>query len=74
MTTRHIRRRYRRAEDRRVWVLSEANDDLTPQTMARVLASAALEQARREHEAQQQQRQAAIEDHSSGMEDEEAHP
>lgn len=74
MTTRHTRRRYRKAGDRRVWVLSEANQDLTPQTMARVLASAALEQARREHEAQRQRREAteAVAGHSSGTDDEEA--
>ena len=74
MTIRDTRRRYRKAEDRRVWVLSESNQDLTPQTMARVLASAALEQARREHEAQQQRQEAieAVAGHSSGTEGEEA--
>ncbi len=76
MTTRHTRRRYRKAEDRRVWVLSEANEDLTPQTMARVLASAALEQARREYEAQQQRQEPteAVTNHPNGIEDEEPHP
>ena len=48
------RRRYRKAADRRVWVFSELNHELTPETMAKVLTSAALEQARLEHDAQQQ--------------------
>jgi len=48
------RRRYRKAADRRVWVFSELNHDLTPEAMAKVLTSAALEQARLEHDAQQQ--------------------
>lgn len=75
MTTRHTRRHYRKAEDQRVWVLSEANGDLTPQTMARVLASAALEQARRERDAQQQRQEAteAATSAPSGSQDEEAH-
>lgn len=46
------RRRYRKAQDRRVWVFSELNHDLTPDQLARVVATAALEQARREREAQ----------------------
>lgn len=51
------RRRYRKAADRRVWVFSELNHELTPETMAKVLTSAALEQARLENDAQQQQQQ-----------------
>lgn len=45
-------RRYRKAQDRRVWVFSELNHDLTPDQLAKVIASAALEQVRREREAQ----------------------
>ncbi|MEC5152433.1 hypothetical protein [Cryobacterium sp. GrIS_2_6] len=45
------RRRYRKTAERRVWVFSELNHDLTPEQMAKVLTSAALEQARLEHEA-----------------------
>lgn len=46
------RRRYRKAQDRRVWVFSELNHDLTPDQLAKVIASAAVEQARLEREAQ----------------------
>jgi len=45
-------RRYRKAHDRRVWVFSELNHDLTPDQIAKIIATAALEQARREREAQ----------------------
>ena len=45
-------RRYRKTQDRRVWVFSELNHDLTPDQLAKVIASAALEQARLEREAQ----------------------
>jgi len=38
------RRRYRKAQDRRVWVFSELNHDLTPEVFAKVIATAALEQ------------------------------
>lgn len=58
MTNRQTRRRYRKSADRRVWVFSELNHDLTPEQMAKVLVSAALEQARREKEAQQAQPEA----------------
>lgn len=53
MTTRRntSSRRYRKAADRRVWVFSELNHDLTPEHMAKVLTTAALEQARIEKEA-----------------------
>ncbi len=53
MTTRRNtpRRRYRKAADRRVWVFSELNHDLTPEQIAKVLTTAALEQARLEKEA-----------------------
>lgn len=53
MTNRQSRRRYRKSADRRVWVFSELNHDLTPEQMAKVLVSAALEQARLEKEAEQ---------------------
>jgi hypothetical protein len=46
------RRRYRKTAERRVWVFSELNHDLTPEQMARVLTSAALEQARLERDAE----------------------
>ena len=52
MTNRQSRRRYRKSADRRVWVFSELNHDLTPEQMAKVLVSAALEQARLEKEAE----------------------
>jgi hypothetical protein len=45
-------RRYRKTQDRRVWVFSELNHDLTPDQLAKVIATAALEQARLEREAQ----------------------
>ncbi len=54
MTNRQPRRRYRKSADRRVWVFSELNTDLTPEQMAKVLVSAALEQARLEQEARKQ--------------------
>lgn len=44
-------RRYRKSQDRRVWVFSELNHDLTPDQLAKVIAAAALEQARLEREA-----------------------
>lgn len=47
-------RRYRKSQDRRVWVFSELNHDLTPDQLAKVIASAALEQARLEREAKRQ--------------------
>lgn len=46
------RRRYRKTAERRVWVFSELNHDLTPEQMAKVLTSAALEQARLELDAE----------------------
>lgn len=52
MTNRQTRRRYRKSVDRRVWVFSELNHDLTPEQMAKVLVSAALEQAQLERAAQ----------------------
>ena len=51
---RNSSRRYRKAHDRRVWVFSELNHDLTPAQLAKVIATAALEQARRERDAQNQ--------------------
>lgn len=49
-SSRTPRRRYRKAHDRRVWVFSELNHDLTPDQIAKIIATAALEQARRERE------------------------
>lgn len=54
MTNRQTRRRYRKSADRRVWVFSELNHDLSPEQLAKVLVSAALEQARLEQEARRQ--------------------
>jgi hypothetical protein len=51
---RNSSRRYRKAHDRRVWVFSELNHDLSPDQLAKVIATAALEQARRERDAQNQ--------------------
>lgn len=50
-SSRAPRRRYRKTAERRVWVFSELNHGLTPEQMAKVLTSAALEQARLEHQA-----------------------
>lgn len=52
--TRHARgqRRYRKSQDRRVWVFSELNHDLRPDQIAKIITSAGLEQARLEAEAQ----------------------
>jgi hypothetical protein len=57
MTNRQSRRRYRKSADRRVWVFSELNHDLKPEQLAKVLVSAALEQARLEQDARRQQAQ-----------------
>lgn len=46
------RRRYRKSSQRRVWVFSELNHDLRPETVAKIITSAGLEQARLEAEAQ----------------------
>ncbi len=54
------RRRYRKAADRRVWVFSELNHELTPEMMAKVLTSAALEQARLESEAATEHHELAV--------------
>lgn len=50
----HVRgkRRYRKAQGRRVWVFSELNQDLRPDQVAKIITSAGLEQARLEAEAQ----------------------
>ena len=45
------RRRYRKTEGRRVWVFSELNHNLRPDTVARIITAAGLEQARLEAEA-----------------------
>jgi hypothetical protein len=67
MTNRQSRRRYRKSADRRVWVFSELNHDLKPEQMAKVLVSAALEQARLEQEARRQRAQeAALADPEAG--------
>jgi|GEM_PF-4363141 hypothetical protein len=42
------RRRYRKSQDRRVWVFSELNHDLTPEQMAKIIVIAGLERAREE--------------------------
>lgn len=39
------RRNPKKKSDRRVWLFSELNPDLTPKEVARILASAALEAA-----------------------------
>lgn len=72
MTNRQTRRRYHKSADRRVWVFSELNHDLTPEQIAKVLVSAALEQARREKEAQQAQ--PMLEAESQSDEDGEVRP
>jgi len=59
---RNSSRRYRKAQDRRVWVFSELNHDLTPDQLAKVIATAALEQARRERDAQAQAAENAARD------------
>jgi hypothetical protein len=43
--SRNYRRRPLKKPERRVWVFSELNPDLTPKDIARILASAALEAA-----------------------------
>ncbi len=48
-------RRYRKVQDRRVWVFSELNHELTPEHLAKVIAAAALERARLERDAQAEQ-------------------
>ncbi|WP_339619536.1 hypothetical protein [uncultured Salinibacterium sp.] len=54
MTNRRSRRRYRKKQDRHVWVFSELNHDLRPEQIAKIITTAGLEQARLEAEAQQQ--------------------
>ena len=49
--SRRGQRRYRKAQDRRVWVFSELNHDLRPEVVARIITAAGLEQARREADA-----------------------
>lgn len=50
MTNRRSRR-YRKSQDRRVWVFSELNHDLRPEQIARIITAAGLEQARLEADA-----------------------
>lgn len=50
--SRTTKRRYRKTSDRRVWVFSELNHELTPEILAKILTSAALEAARLEHDAE----------------------
>lgn len=52
--SRRGQRRYRKAQDRRVWVFSELNHDLRPEIVARIITAAGLEQARREADARAQ--------------------
>jgi hypothetical protein len=54
MTNRPMKRRYRKASDRRVWVFSDLNHDLTPEHMAMIIARAGLERARLEAAARQE--------------------
>lgn len=60
------RRRYRKAQGRRVWVFSELNHDLRPDAVARIITAAGLEQARLEAEAAAQHQDA--EDDADGGE------
>ncbi|MBM7502928.1 hypothetical protein ACFPER_05575 [Agromyces aurantiacus] len=48
MSNRRDRRRYRKAQDRRVWVFSDVNRDVRPEQIARIITTAGLEQARLE--------------------------
>lgn len=57
--SRRSRRRYRKVQNRRVWVFSELNHDLKPETVARIITAAGLEQARRESGAQAERAEAA---------------
>jgi hypothetical protein len=60
MTTRgKSPRRYRKSADRRVWVFSELNHDVTPEAVAKILTAAGLQQARREASAQAERDQIA---------------
>lgn len=54
MTHSRYMKRGRRAGNRRVWVFSQLNHDLTPEQYMKVVVLAGLEQARLETEAQQQ--------------------
>ena len=51
MTRHSSTRRYRKASGRRVWVFSELNHQLQPEQIARIIAVAGLERARREAKA-----------------------
>ncbi|MFD6699425.1 MULTISPECIES: hypothetical protein [unclassified Microbacterium] len=48
MTNRRSARRYRKTSGRRVWVFYELNLDVPPETIAKIITAAGLEQARRE--------------------------
>lgn len=67
-TRRNSPRRYRKSADRRVWVFSELNHDVTPEAVAKILTAAGLEQARREADAKAGRDQLA-----AGEEDEVPH-
>ena len=61
MTTRRkTPRRYRKSADRRIWVFSELNHDVTPEAVAKILTVAGLEQARHEAAAQAERDQLAL--------------
>jgi hypothetical protein len=51
MTNRRSTRRYRKTSGRRVWVFSELNHELRPETIAKIITTAGLEQARLEADA-----------------------
>ena len=54
MTHRQKSQRGRRSGNRRVWVFSQLNHDLSPEHYMKVIVLAGLEQARLEADAQQQ--------------------
>jgi hypothetical protein len=67
-TRRNSSRRYRKSADRRVWVFSDLNHDVTPEAVAKILTAAGLEQARREASAEADRDQPAV-----GGDEEEPH-
>lgn len=48
------RRRYEKAQGRRVWVFSELNHDLRPEQIAKILVTTALDQARKDATAREE--------------------
>lgn len=68
MTTRgKSPRRYRKSADRRVWVFSDLNHDVTPEAVAKILTAAGLEQARREASARAERDQLAASGDDEGL-------